>query len=78
MFLGLVGFAMYTHTGYAGLLTVLCLMGFQSTFFGPAKYGILPELFRETDLPRANGIIIMTSFLAIIFGTVSAGDWVIC
>ena len=73
MLLGLIGFAMYGVTGYDGLLVVLFLMGLQSTFFGPAKYGILPELFREEDLARANGIIIMSTFLAIIFGTVSAG-----
>jgi acyl-[acyl-carrier-protein]-phospholipid O-acyltransferase/long-chain-fatty-acid--[acyl-carrier-protein] ligase len=45
----------------------------QSAFFGPGKYGILPEMLREQDLPRANGIILMTTFLAIIFGTASAG-----
>jgi acyl-[acyl-carrier-protein]-phospholipid O-acyltransferase/long-chain-fatty-acid--[acyl-carrier-protein] ligase len=37
--------------------------------FGPAKYGILPEMVRGTDLPRMNGIIQMTTFLAIILGT---------
>lgn len=73
MLMGMVGFLMYASTGYAGLLIVLFLMGAQSAFFGPSKYGILPELFRGTDLPRANGIIIMTTFLAIIFGTVTAG-----
>jgi acyl-[acyl-carrier-protein]-phospholipid O-acyltransferase/long-chain-fatty-acid--[acyl-carrier-protein] ligase len=55
------------------LLVVLFLMGAQSAFFGPGKYGILPELFPDRDLPRANGVILMTTFLAIIFGTASAG-----
>ncbi len=55
------------------LLAVLFLMGTQSAFFGPAKYGILPEMLRGGDLPRANGWIQMTTFLAIIFGTASAG-----
>lgn len=60
--------------GMAGMFTVvLFLMGAQSAFFGPGKYGILPELFRETDLPAANGIILMTTFLAVIFGTALAG-----
>jgi acyl-[acyl-carrier-protein]-phospholipid O-acyltransferase/long-chain-fatty-acid--[acyl-carrier-protein] ligase len=53
--------------------TVLFLMGTHSAFFGPGKYGILPELFREKDLPTANGFILMTTFLAIIFGVVLAG-----
>ena len=51
------------------LLFVLFLMGSQSAVFGPAKYGILPEMVRGTDLPRMNGIIQMTTFLAIILGT---------
>ena len=73
MGLGMVGFLAYGQMGYAGLLAVLFLMGTHSAFFGPGKYGILPELFREGDLPRANGVILMTTFLAIIFGTASAG-----
>ncbi|HEX6987126.1 MAG TPA: MFS transporter, partial [Planctomycetaceae bacterium] len=55
------------------LFIVLALMSAQSAFFGPAKYGILPELFRDRDLPTANGLIQMTTFLAIIFGTALAG-----
>lgn len=55
------------------LFVVLAFMSIQSAFFGPAKYGILPELFREKDLPTANGLIQMTTFLAIIFGTAIAG-----
>ncbi len=79
-FLGLVGFCMYGMTGYTGLLLVLFLMGVHSAFFGPCKYGILPDLVPHQGLPRANAIILMTTFLAIIFGTVSAGvlgDWFI-
>lgn len=49
------------------------LMGSQSAFFGPGKYGILPEMLRERDLPRANGFLLMTTFLAIIFGSALAG-----
>lgn len=73
MLLGLAGFWLYAASGYPGLLVVLFLMGTQSAFFGPGKYGILPELFRTEDLPRANGFILMMTFLAIIFGTASAG-----
>jgi acyl-[acyl-carrier-protein]-phospholipid O-acyltransferase/long-chain-fatty-acid--[acyl-carrier-protein] ligase len=73
MLLGLLAFLAYGSWGYQGLLVVLFLMGTQSAFFGPSKYGILPEMLRTEDLPRANGIIVMTTFLAIIFGTASAG-----
>lgn len=54
-------------------LAVLFLMGAHSAFFGPPKYGILPEMLRPTDLPRANGIMLMITFLAIIFGLSAAG-----
>ena len=57
----------------AFLFVVLALMSTQSAFFGPSKYGVLPELFRESDLPAANGIFQMTTFIAIIFGMASAG-----
>jgi len=73
MLMGLLGFFFFAQTGYSGLLVVLFLMGTQSAFFGPGKYGILPEMLRERDLPRANGIMVMTTFLAIIFGQVVAG-----
>ena len=73
MLLGMLAFLSFGTTGYGGLLVVLFLMGTHSAFFGPGKYGILPELFRESDLPRANGMILMTTFLAIILGTASAG-----
>lgn len=55
------------------LLVVLFMMSVQSTVFGPAKFGILPEQFRSEDLPRINGIFQMTTFLAIIFGFATAG-----
>jgi acyl-[acyl-carrier-protein]-phospholipid O-acyltransferase/long-chain-fatty-acid--[acyl-carrier-protein] ligase len=73
MFLGVLGFYFYGREGLSGLFVVLFLMGIHSAFFGPAKYGILPELIRPSDLPRANGLFLMLTFLAIIFGTALAG-----
>lgn len=58
---------------FVGLVAVLVLMSLQSTFFGPAKYGILPEMLREGDLPTANGVIQMTTFVAIILGVSVCG-----
>jgi len=58
------------------VLLVLFLMGAQSAVFGPAKYGILPEMVRGKDLPRFNGMIQMTTFLALIFGTY-LGGWLL-
>jgi MFS family permease len=73
MAIGTVGFLFYDMIGFSGMLAVLFLMGAQSAFFGPAKYGILPEMLRARDLPRANGVFLMLTFLAIIFGVVLAG-----
>jgi acyl-[acyl-carrier-protein]-phospholipid O-acyltransferase/long-chain-fatty-acid--[acyl-carrier-protein] ligase len=73
MLAGMIGFYYYDTIGLTGMMCVLFLMGLQSTFFGPAKYGILPEMLRGSDLPRANGIFLMLTFLAIIFGMVLAG-----
>lgn len=64
--------ALKSHAIVAAL-AVLFLMGTHSAFFGPAKYGILPEILRGRDLPLANGIFLMTTFLAVIFGTATAG-----
>jgi acyl-[acyl-carrier-protein]-phospholipid O-acyltransferase/long-chain-fatty-acid--[acyl-carrier-protein] ligase len=69
MFFGFLGFWWYGLVGLNGLMLVLFMMGVHSAFFGPAKYGILPELIRPIDLPRANGLFLMLTFLAIIFGT---------
>ena len=73
MLLGMAAFAAFATVGHAALFAVLFLMGTQSAFFGPGKYGILPQMLRQSDLPRANGIFLMTTFLAIIFGTAAAG-----
>lgn len=73
MLVGFVGFWFYDRVGFNGMMLVLFLMGTHSAFFGPAKYGILPEMLRASDLPRANGIFLMLTFLAIILGTAAAG-----
>lgn len=73
MSLGMIGFFFYGTIGFSGMLVVLFLMGTQTAFFGPPKYGILPETIRDRDLPQANGIFLMFTFMAIIFGMVLAG-----
>jgi acyl-[acyl-carrier-protein]-phospholipid O-acyltransferase/long-chain-fatty-acid--[acyl-carrier-protein] ligase len=55
------------------LAGVTFLLGTQSAFFGPPKYGGLPELVRPADLTTATGLTQMTTFLAIIFGVALAG-----
>lgn len=51
------------------MLVTLFLMAVHSTFFSPAKYGIIPEMLPSKELSRANGLLEMSTFLAIILGT---------
>src|SRR5580698_4786604 len=51
------------------LLVVLFLLAMQANFFSPAKYGILPEMLSEAQLTRANGLLELSTFAAIILGT---------
>lgn len=52
------------------LMAVLFLMGTQSAFFGPVKYGILPQHLRESELTAGNGLVELGTFLAILAGTI--------
>lgn len=70
MMLGIIAFATLSWTF---MLVVLFLMGTQSAFFGPSKYGVIPELMPPDRLLRANGMISMTTFAAILFGQALAG-----
>ena len=54
------------------LLVGVFLMGTHSAFFGPSKYGSLPELLPERKLSWGNGILELGTFMAIILGTVAA------
>ena len=56
------------------LLAALFLMGVHSTFFSPAKYGIVPELLPDAELSRANGLLEMSTFAAIVLGTSIGGE----
>ncbi|MBX3443513.1 MAG: MFS transporter [Planctomyces sp.] len=69
----IAGLLAFLSGGLPAPMAVLFLMGAQSAFFGPPKYGILPELFAEHDLPKVNGVILMTTFLAIILAFPAAG-----
>lgn len=55
------------------VLASLILISTQSAFFGPAKYGILPEIMEEGELSRANGTINMFTYIAVIVGCALGG-----
>jgi acyl-[acyl-carrier-protein]-phospholipid O-acyltransferase/long-chain-fatty-acid--[acyl-carrier-protein] ligase len=71
-----LGFFAIFSGNFFFMFLILFLMGTQSAFFSPSKYGILPEIVRVDELSRANGILQMFTFLAIILGT-AGGGWLI-
>jgi acyl-[acyl-carrier-protein]-phospholipid O-acyltransferase / long-chain-fatty-acid--[acyl-carrier-protein] ligase len=68
-----LGFLAFFVDRMEPMLAVVLLMGLHSTFFSPAKYGILPEMLPEKDLSRGNGLLEMSTFMAIILGTAFGG-----
>jgi acyl-[acyl-carrier-protein]-phospholipid O-acyltransferase/long-chain-fatty-acid--[acyl-carrier-protein] ligase len=49
---------------------VIFLASTQAAFFGPSKYGLLPEVLPDELLSWGNGILELTTFIAIIAGAV--------
>ena len=68
MVLAAVGFALDNQ---AYQLAVLFFLGVQSTFFGPVKYGILPDHLATDELVGGNALIEAGTFLAILIGTIA-------
>src|SRR5207249_1378874 len=68
---GAMLFAMYAFTqGNSRMaFAVIFLASTQAAFFGPAKYGLLPELLPDKLLSWGNGILELTTFLAIVGNT---------
>ncbi|MGM0440241.1 MAG: MFS transporter [Chlamydiota bacterium] len=66
MLLGIIAFALRSPIlSY----TVLFMMATQSTIFGPSKYGIVPEIVPLDKISKANGLLTLLTFLAIILGS---------
>lgn len=55
------------------MIIVLAGLGLQSTFFGPIKYGILPDLMKRSELLSANALVEAATFVAILLGLVIGG-----
>lgn len=70
MILAAVGF---WTSSYGILLGALFLVGIQATFFGPAKYSVLPELVEEDQLLSGNAYVEVGTFIAILLGTLLGG-----
>ena len=55
------------------LLFALFLMGTHSTFFGPIKYAILPQILNDKELMSGNALFQTGTSLAILFGMILGG-----
>ncbi len=55
------------------VLFAMVLISIQSTFFTPAKFGILPEIIEAPELSRANGTMNMFTYIAVILGSAIGG-----
>src|SRR6201997_158866 len=53
---------------------VIFLASTQAALFGPSKYGLLPELLPPELLSWGNGVLELTTFFAIISGTVAGSN----
>jgi len=49
---------------------VVFLLGSQSALFGPSKFGSIPEIVRPDRISAANGLIGMTTVVAIVIGSI--------
>ena len=58
----------FTFESKVGSYLTLFLLATQSAFFGPSKYGIIPEIVKSDKITSANGLMTSFTFLAIILG----------
>lgn len=70
MVLGAYG--IYTMN-WTWILAMVFLMGLQSTFFGPALNGSIPELYPSWYVTKANALLKLVTTVAILLGMATAG-----
>ncbi len=63
----------FVSENYTVLLTVLFMMGCQSTLFGPVKYAYLPQQLAREELVGGNALVESGTYMAIIFGLIVGG-----
>ena len=68
----LAAFAFISNS-YVALLSVLFLMGCQSTLFGPVKYAYLPQQLATDELIGGNALVEFGTYTAIILGLIVGG-----
>lgn len=72
VFVMAAGFIAFILGSTIVVYAVLFLMCTQSAFFGPSKYGIVPELVKSEQLSKANSFLEAFTYIAIVIGTAVA------
>ena len=72
IFMLLASLGFYLHS-VSLLMLVLFFMGMHSSFFGPIKYAILPDLLEKNELIAGNALVEASTFIAILIGTILGG-----
>ena len=72
IFMLLASLGFYLHS-VSLLMLVLFLMGMHSSFFGPIKYALLPDLLKKNKLIAGNALVEASTFIAILIGTLLSG-----
>lgn len=63
--------ALSIRYGYVWQAPGYLIVGIGSTIYGPAKYGILPEILPRERLVKANGMVELLTLLAILSGAIA-------
>ncbi len=61
-------FAIYSGST-AQAYIALFLIALQASVFNPVKYSVLPEIVKAEEISKVNGILTLTTYMAIILGT---------
>ncbi len=69
----LIGAAGILTGNWYCILSMVFLMGLQSTFFSPALNGSIPELYPVDYVPKANAVLKLVTTLSILLGIALAG-----
>lgn len=80
----LAGVALHANHVWS-MLGALFLLGSLSTFFGPVKYAILPELLKREEILPATGMVEGGTYVSILIGTLLGallvlkpqGEWIV-
>ncbi len=81
---GLQSVALFSDNTHFAQFCVF-LAGIQAAFFGPIKYGILPQHLTKEELLGGNGMVEMATFVAVMAGTIfgvllinyEGGKWIV-